>query len=201
MRPPRFCVAVVLGLLFASSPAVAADADAGAAVEPPPGPPGLYLRGMAGPQAFAYGYGLASYGGELSLAVGWAVGPHTALGVDLATHYGRVFGAWPSDRWIEVIGAHAVVMADHYLWGTRGWHGQLGAGVVALASTGGESNGVEGNVPQTNDQSPAPVFVAGAGYDWTDVGLVARVESISFLGKGPHMVPVGFLVGASLLHF
>lgn len=203
MPLPRTCgaAAVALGLLFASSPALAdADADASAG-SPAPTPPGLYLRAIAGPQGYAYGYGLASWGGQLSLAAGWAVGPHTAVAVEGAANYGRVSGAWPEGRWNEEIGAHLVAMADHYVQGARGWHGQLGAGVVTLASTGGVDNGVEGNVPQTNDKSPAPILVAGVGYDWSDVGLVARAEVIPFLGSGPHMVPVGVLVGASLLRF
>jgi len=202
MRLLRTCTAVVLGALCASasSTALAADADAGPTGESPP-PPGLYVRAMAGPQATAYGYGLTSWGAQLSLAAGWAVGRHTALAVELAASYGRVSGAWPTDRWKEAIGAHAIVLADHYLWGARGWHGQLGAGVVTLASTGGAEDGDNGNVPQTNDTSPAPIVVAGLGYDWRDGGLLARVETIPFLGPGPHMVPVSFLVGASLVHF
>jgi hypothetical protein len=202
MRFVRTCAAVVLGLFFASasSPALAADADAGSTCESEPRP-GLYLRATAGPQATAYGYGLASWGGQLSVAAGWVVGRHTALAVELAASYGRVSGAWPADRWIEELGAHAVVLADHYLWGVRGWHVQAGTGIAAVASTGGTQDGENGNVPQTNDKSPAPVAVAGLGYDWRDAGLVARVETIPFLGPGPHIVPLSFLLGASLLHF
>jgi hypothetical protein len=147
------------------------------------------------------GYGLASWGGQLDLAAGWAVGPHTALALEGAASYGRVSGAEPPGRLNEEFDTHLVAVADQYLRAARGWHGQLGAGLFAGASTGGVSDGDNGNLPYTHDSSPAPIWLAGAGYDWTDVGVIARTEVITFLGQGPHMVPVGFFVGVSALRF
>ena len=189
----RVAATLAAGVLLASSIARADGAPA----------PGFYARGLAGPEARVYGYGVTDAGGQLTLAAGWAVGPHTALALEGSAHYDQVTSVAPTGRLKEEIGVHLVGLVDHYFIGRRGLHAQLGAGVMNAGFTGGE-NGSDPRSPVDSGNFgnyTGAEFLVGLGYDFDDVGMIARVETAPWMGQGLASLPVGFFVAASLLYF